>query len=161
MNGLDVVLLIFIGICGILGLMRGLFKTVLPLAGVAIGVVAAGHSYVWIANNIFRSHGTTAYVIAFVAVVLIFLVAAMIVANVLHKLLKLVLLGWVDNLAGLLLGLVFACLVAGAILSLLLKYSVSVSTISDSAVASFVVDKFRLALALLPGDFGGVRSFFR
>lgn len=161
MNWLDIVLLAFLVVTGIMGLMRGLLKTLIPLIGVAAGVIVAGHYYAWIANTIFRSHSTTAYVIAFVAVVLVFLIAAMILSSVLHGLLKLALLGWVDNIAGLVLGLVWACLVSGAVLSLLLKYSVATSTISDSAVAAFVVDKFRFALALLPGDFGQVRTFFR
>lgn len=161
MNWLDFVLLAFLVITGIMGLMRGLLKTLIPLIGVAAGVIVAGHYYAWIANNIFRSESTAAYVIAFVAVVLIFLIAAIILSNILHSLLKLVLLGWVDNLAGLVLGLAWACLVSGAILSLLLKYNVATSTISDSVIAAFVVDKFRFALALLPGNFAQVRTFFR
>lgn len=161
MNWLDVVLLVFLMITGIMGLMRGLLKTLIPLIGLAAGVVVAGHYHTWIADNIFRSQATVAYIIAFVAVVLIFLIVAMILARILHGLLKMVLLGWADHLVGLLLGLVWASLVAGAILSLLLKYSIAASTIADSVVAAFVVDKFSLALAILPGDFGRVRDFFR
>ncbi|MDD4984253.1 MAG: CvpA family protein [Dehalococcoidales bacterium] len=160
MNWLDIVLLAFLVITAVMGLVRGLIKTLVPLIGLAIGVILAGHYHVWVANTIFRSHGTTAEIAAFVVVVFVFLIAALILASVLHGLLKIALLGWIDHVAGFLLGFVWAALVAGAILSLLLKYSVATSTISDSAIAAFLVDKFRLALALLPGDFGRVRGLF-
>jgi hypothetical protein len=56
---------------------------------------------------------------------------------------------------------VFGVIIAGAVLDVLLKHSVGVSTIQDSGVAAFLVDKFPVALSLLPGDFDRIKVFFR
>lgn len=160
MNWLDAALVIFLILMALAGLMRGFIKTLLPLVGLMVGVVVAGKYYTGLAHDIFSSHSTAAYVAAFLVIVLVFLIAAMILAMVLHELLKLVLLGWLDHLAGLVLGAVLGYIIAGAILTILLKHSVGVSTISDSEVANYMVNKFPVALAFLPGDYDRVKDFF-
>lgn len=161
MNWLDAILVIFLILSGFLGLKRGLVKTIVPVIGLIAGVVVAGRYYDALAHRVFSSHSTAAYVLAFAIIVLLFLVVAAILAIALQKALSLVLLGWLDRLAGGILGLLLGSLIAGAILALLLRYSLALPTIGDSSVASFLVDKFPLALSLLPGDFDPVREFFQ
>jgi membrane protein required for colicin V production len=160
-NWLDVVLGIFLLIAAVMGLRRGLVSTLIPLIGLIIGVVIAGQYYMGLAHNVFRSHSDAAYIAAFVVIVLIFLIAAFILTRVLHGLLKVVLLDWANHLAGFLLGAILGGLISGAILSLLLKHSIGVSTISDSKVAAFLVEKFPIALSFLPGSFDAVKHFFQ
>jgi len=161
MNWLDVVLGIFLLLIAIMGLMRGLLSTLIPLLGLIVGVVVAGNYYTGLAHGLFRSHSEAAYIAAFVVIVLLFLIAAWIVTRVLHGLLKVILLDWLNHLAGLLLGAILGGLIAGAILSILLKYDMGVSIISGSGVAAFLVEKFPLALSFLPGDFDRVKHFFQ
>ena len=160
MDWLDLVLVIFLILTALVGFSRGLLRTVIPLIGLVIGIVVAGRYYDALAHVVSKdSHA--AYVAAFAIIVVAFLIAAVILADVLHRLLTIVLLGWVDHLAGLLFGVLFGVIIAGAVLDVLLKHSVGVSTIQDSGVASFVVDKFPAAHSLMPRDFDQVRDFFR
>ena len=161
MNWLDIVLGIFLLITAIMGLMRGLVSTLIPLLGLIVGVVIAGRYYSGLAHGLFRSHSEAADIAAYVVIVLLFLIAAWIVTRVLHGLLKVILLDWLNHLAGLLLGAILGGLIAGAILSILLKYDIGVSIISGSSVAAFLVEKFPLALSFLPGDFDRVKNFFQ
>jgi len=121
--------------------------------------VVAGRYYDALAHVV-SSDSDAAYVAAFAIIVVAFLIAAVILAEVLHRLLSTIFLGGVDHLAGLLFGVVFGVIIAGAVLDVLLKHSVGVSTIQDSGVATFLVDKFPVARSLLPGDFDRIKVFF-
>ena len=161
MNWLDVVLGISLLLTAVTGLMRGLLSTLIPLIGLIIGVLVAGHYYTGLAHGLFRSHSEAAYIAAFLVIVFLFLIAAWIVTAVLHGLLKTVLLDWVNHLAGFVAGALLGGIIAGAILSVLLKYDIGIPTISDSRVAAFLVEKFPMALSFLPGDFDRVKEFFQ
>src|SRR4030042_3921002 len=106
MNWLDAVLVIFLIITAFMGLMLGLISMAIPLIGLIIGIVVAGQYYTGLAHDVFSSHSDAAYIAAFVIIVLVFLVAAAVLTAVLHDLLEIVFLDWVNHLAGLLLGLV-------------------------------------------------------
>ena len=160
MNWLDVTLVLFLALATLLGLSRGLVKIVLPAIGLMVGVIVAGRYYDALAHRVLSSHSNAAYVIAFVLIVTIFLIAAVILAYILQKTLSLILLGWADRLLGGLLCLVIGSLFVGTVLALLLKYSLAVPSIEESAVASFLVDKFPMTLSLMPREFEGVKSFF-
>jgi len=161
MNWLDVVLGISLLLTAVTGLMRGLLSTLIPLIGLIIGVLVAGHYYTGLAHGLFRSHSEAAYIAAFLVIVFLFLIAASIVTAVLHGLLKTFLLDWVNHLAGFVAGALLGGIIAGAVLSVLLKYDIGVPTISDSRVAAFLVEKFPMALSFLPGDFDRVKEFFQ
>ena len=160
MDWLDLILVMSLILMAFVGFSRGLLRTVIPLVGLVIGVVVAGRYYDALAHVV-SSDSDAAYVAAFAIIVVAFLIAAVILAEVLHKLLSTIFLGWVDHLAGLLFGVLFGVIIAGAVLDVLLKHSVGVSTIQDSGVASFVVDKFPAAHSLMPRDFDRVKDFFR
>jgi membrane protein required for colicin V production len=159
-NWLDIILVIFLILSAFIGLKQGLVRTIIPLVGLIVGVLVAGSYYDALANRILHSHSIAAYLFAFFITVVIFLVAATILAVVLQKVLSLTILGCLDRLAGGIIGLAMGCIIAGTLLALFLKYSLAVSAIDDSAVASFLVDKFPLVLSLLPKDFDTVKDFF-
>jgi len=160
MNWLDVVLGIFLLLTAVMGLMRGLISTLIPLLGLIAGVAVAGRYYTGLAHA-FHGHSTAADIAAFVVIVILFMIAAYIVTMLLHRFLKIVMLDWANHLAGFLLGAILGGLIAGAILSILLKYSLGVSLISGSIVAAFLVEKFPIALSFLPGSFDHVKQFFQ
>ena len=160
MDWLDLVLVMSLILIAFVGYACGLLRTLIPLVGLVIGVVVAGRYYDALAHVV-SSDSDTAYVAAFAIIVVAFLIAAVILAEVLHRLLSTIFLGWVDHLAGLLFGVLFGIIIAGAVLDVLLKHSVGVSTIQDSGVATFLVDKFPAARSLLPGDFDSIRVYFR
>jgi membrane protein required for colicin V production len=159
-NWLDIILAIFLILSAFIGLERGLVRTIVPLVGLIVGVLVAGSYYDALAHRLLHSNSAIAYIFAFAIIVVAFLVMATIFAVALQKVLSLTILGWLDRLGGMVLGLATGSIIAGALLALLLKHPFGVSAIEDSAVASFLVDKSPLVSSLLPGDFDRVRDFF-
>ena len=163
MNWLDVVIIIVLAISTFLGLKTGIIKAVLSLAGVIIGVVLAGQYYVALADVLpfFSETSSVAEVVAFA----IILVGVMVIAVVLARLLKwaasVVMLSWVNHLGGAIFGLVLGAIFCGALLAIWVKWLGVGNTITESIVTALLVDKFPLVLALLPGEFDAVRSFFQ
>ncbi|MCX6002834.1 MAG: CvpA family protein, partial [Chloroflexi bacterium] len=87
------------------------------------------------------------------------LVAALI-AMALRSIIKAVMLGWVDRLGGAILGLIMGVLSVSALLAIVVKLTDS-SLITNSALASFFLDKFPLILGFLPKEFGTIKNFFK
>lgn len=78
-------------------------------------------------------------------------------------------LGWLDSLGGIVLGLLVGAMAVAAILTsvgLWVHYapggveSTSAKAIGDSALANLLIDNFGLVLGLLPGEFDAVKEFF-
>ena len=88
------------------------------------------------------------------------LAAAALVAWLLSKVVEAISLGWVNRLGGAVFGLFFGALLLGSVLALWVKFFGAGPAISGSGLASLLLDKFPVVLALLPGDFDAVRSFF-
>jgi len=164
MNWLDIVIIVFLAITVITGLSKGLIKTIIPLVGIIIAVVLAGHSYGSVADWLSTwlhspsQANIAGFAIIFVAVVIV----SLIIASLLSKFLSLLLLGWVDKLGGAVLGFVIGGLVCGAILTIITKYNFPgmEGTIHDSNLASFFVNNFNMVLPFLPSEFDSVRQFF-
>ena len=162
MNWLDVVIIVVLAISTFLGLKTGIIKAVLSLAGLIVGVILAGQYYVLLAERLsFIPQAGVAEIVAFA----IILVGVMVIAVVLARLLKwaasVVMLSWVNHLGGAIFGLVLGAIFCGALLAIWVKWLGVGSTITESVVAAILVDKFPLILALLPGEFDAIRSFFQ
>jgi membrane protein required for colicin V production len=70
-------------------------------------------------------------------------------------------LGWVNHLGGAVFGLVLGALFCGALLATWIKFLGIAKVISESSLAVILLDRFPAVLALLPGEFDSVRSFFQ
>ncbi len=162
MSWLDIAIIAVIGITAFVGLKNGIIKTVLTLAGVIVGVILAGLFYVALADRLtFIPQETVARVAAFAIILVAVILIAGIIAGVLKWLASIVLLGWVNRLGGALLGLIMGSIFCGALLAIWTKFLGISEPISESALATFLLDRFPLVLALLPAEFDSVRSFFR
>ena len=82
-------------------------------------------------------------------------------AAFLKKVAETILLGWVNRLGGAVLGLILGAIFCGALLAMWVKFQGIGDTILDSALASFLLDKFPIVMGLLPSEFDSVRDFFR
>jgi membrane protein required for colicin V production len=164
MDWLDVVLIIMLLIPTFIGWRRGLIGTVVPLVGFVVAIVLAGQFYDSVANWLLHwlHSPAQAKLLGFAIVFIAVLAAALFVASIARRLLNFLLLGWVDKIGGLVFGLLTGALVAGALLSLVMHFFGSRvdATITGSALATFLVDKFPLALYFLPGEFDSVRNLF-
>ncbi|MEE9202782.1 MAG: CvpA family protein [Dehalococcoidia bacterium] len=162
MNWLDIALLVILGLATLWGLRRGLIGVVVPLVGLVVGIVLAGIFYTPIAEGIFSSEAAIARVAAFLIVLIAVMVVASMVSKVLTGMLSLVMLGWANRLAGGALGLVLSGVLLGAVLALVASFPVVGldSAVRGSALAALLVERFPLVLALLPEEFDLLRSFF-
>ena len=162
MNWLDIVIAIILVINLLVGLKAGLIKMVISLAGLVLAIFLAGRYYLSLAGRLtFISSDRAANVVAYVAILIGVMVVAAIVAWLLSKLASAIMLGWLNHLGGAILGVIMAGFFVGAILAIWAKYGGGGTTINNSFLGAFLVDKFPLVLALLPGEFDTIRSFFK
>jgi membrane protein required for colicin V production len=162
MNWLDFVILIFLIVSVIGGIANGLIKSVLSFLGLIIGIVLAGRFYLSMADHLgFISSEKTAQIVAFIIIFLIVTIIAGILGWLLTKIISATPLGIINRLLGGLFGLIAGFVSIGAILALWVHFAGQVDVISNSALASFLVDKFPLVLALLPNEFDSVRNYFK
>ena len=162
MNWFDIVLIAVLVLTTFMGLRRGVISMVLPLAGLIIGIVLAGHYHGavggWLPIDNPKYAGWTGYAIIIVAV----LIVSVILAGILRRFIRLVLLGWVDRLGGAFFGLALGGLFCGAALAACVKFGLGLDFIQDSGIARLLLDCFPAVLDLLPGEFGdAVRDFFQ
>jgi membrane protein required for colicin V production len=162
MNWLDVLILVIIGVATFSGLRTGLIKAIFTLAGVIIGIILAGRLYVPLSEQLtFISQDSIARIVAFVIILGIVMVIAGVLASVLKWIASIVMLGWVNRLGGAVLGFIFGAFFCGALLSIWVKFLGISAPVAESGLAILLLDRFPLALALLPEEFNAIRSFFQ
>jgi hypothetical protein len=81
-------------------------------------------------------------------------------AWILSKIVSTIMLGWLNHLGGALLGLIIAGVLIGSILAIWVKYGSGGNTISNSLIGSILLAKLSLVMALLPGEFDTILSYF-
>lgn len=162
MNWLDMVIAIILVVNLFVGLRTGLIKMVISFLGLVLGTFLAGRYYPAMADRLtFISSDKAAGIAAYVIILILVMVAAAIAAWLLRRMLSMIMLGWLDHVGGAILGLFMAGVFVGAILAIWAKLGVGSSVISSSLLARFLLDKFPIVLALLPGEFGSIRSFLK
>jgi membrane protein required for colicin V production len=162
MNWLDIVIIILLIISAISGLISGFIKSAFSLAGLLGGIFLAGRYYVAFSGLFgFINNDNTARIVAFIIIFVAVMIVATILGIVFTKIISAVLLGWINRLLGAALGVLLGAIFIGALLAILVKYTGSNSIITDSAMASFLLDRVPLVLALLPPEFNSVQQFFK
>jgi len=162
MNWLDIVIIVVLAIQIFTGLSQGLIKTFLGLVGLIVGIFLAGRFYENLGSGLFSfiSNPDAANVAAFIAIMLVVWAVFSIVATILTKIVSAVFLGWVNKLGGAIFGLLMGALFAGAALAVWAKFFGDES-LADSFLATFLLDKFPIVLALLPSQFDSIKDFFQ
>jgi membrane protein required for colicin V production len=154
----DIIILVVIAIPTFIGLKVGVVKALLIVVGGIVGIVLAGR-YSDQLGAVF-SDAAWAKVVAFAVILLATLIVASIIARLVKFALSAVLLGWVNRLGGAVLGFILGAFFCGAVLTMWVKYMEAGDIITGSALASFLVDGFPIALGLFPAQFDSVRDFF-
>jgi membrane protein required for colicin V production len=163
MNWLDIVLIIGLAISVIMGIQSGLIKVAFMLVGGIIGVVLAGQYSDGLADKLSFIPGDGAPgIIAFIIIVALTVVAAMIIGTIVKKVIHIIpLVGWVDKLGGGIIGLLAGAIIIGALLAMWLMYGpVGGDVIIESGLANFLLDKFGIVLGLLPAEYDIIHFFF-
>ena len=160
MHWLDIILLVGLVVPTFIGLKQGLIKAVLSLVGIIVGVILASNFYDTLANAMgFIQNKDIANIIAFVLILAVVIIIATLLARLLKSIVKLVMLGWVNNLGGAIFGFIMGAIVMGAILATWVKFFGS-DMLAESFIAGVLLDRFPLVLSLLPEEFDMVRDFF-
>jgi membrane protein required for colicin V production len=155
-NGLDLFITVVLVVAAFFGWRRGIIGTVLTLIGLVVGVVVAGQTYDGLSNVFdgFIDSPTWAKVAAFAIIA-----ASMVLSRLLKKVLTLLMLGWVDNVAGMVLGLFMSSLGLTAVIGVMgvVPFGSLDGTVENSVLAGFFGDAFLPGvLALLPSEFDRV-----
>lgn len=162
MNIVDIILLILLVPPALVGWKFGLIRSVLGGVALIIGIVLASRFYLQLANSVFDRvfQQNVAIVLSFV-VIFVFVFGTMAIVIVrLDNLVTASILNWVNKLGGAVFGLLIGGIILGALLVIITKFFGDQDFITESAIASFLVNKFPLVMVILPNSFNGVRSFF-
>ena len=162
MNWLDIVIIVLIAIPTLIGLKIGIIKAALSLAGVILGTILAGHYYAALAEQLtFISQANLAKIAAFAIILIGVMLIAGVLAAVLKWIVSAVMLGWVNRLGGAIFGFALGAVFCGALLAIWAKFLGIEGPLTSSGLATLLLDRFPIVLALLPEEFDAVRSFFQ
>jgi len=143
MNAFDIAVIVIISFCLIRGLFRGLIGEVSGIIGVVAGFYGAYTYYPlitpyaekWIENPGIRN--LTAFFLLFCAI----LVIVSLISILIRKVLKLVFLGWVDRIFGLVFGAAKGVLVVSVLFIMITTFLPKSSTIlTDSKFSPYVAE---------------------
>jgi len=160
MNWMDIVLILVLALATFIGLRRGIISLVFPIIGLIIGIILAGQHYGTVGGWLPIGNPEYAKWAAYAIIIVATLIAAVILARILRRFIRLVLLGWVDRLGGAILGLAFGGLLCAAALAACAKFGLGSNLIHGSGIARVLLDWFPVILGLLPEEFDMVRQFF-
>jgi membrane protein required for colicin V production len=161
MNWVDIVIIVLVAGFGFLGWRNGVIRWAFTVAGLIAGVVLAGQFYDELAPVMaFTDSDGVRQVAAFAAVFIAVMIGAWLISRILRTVLKVLLLGWVDSLAGLALGVVGGALAAAALLTAF--GVVPVGSLQDAVAASTLADPLLRSTGFirtfLPAEFDAIKD---
>ena len=164
-NWVDVMVVVLIAALGFLGWRNGVVSWAVAFAGGLVGIILAGRFYRSVAPLFAPvSHSQSVQrIAAFALIVLLALVAGWLLGRAVKSLLNLVMLGWVDKLAGLALGALAGALAAAALVTAMgsLPSTTAQQAVQDSALAASLTQMLGVVRALLPDEFDTVKAILR
>lgn len=162
MNWLDVILLVLLTLSVLGGWKSGLVRSVFGWVALIVGIVLASHFYHPLSESVFGRlfQPGVASVLSFIVIFAVVVVIVGILASWLDRLVTASILSWINKFGGAVFGLLTGCIFCGALLAVVLRFFGTQIFITESAIASLLVDKFPVVLALLPSEFDAIRSFF-
>ena len=157
MNWLDVVIIIILVGFTVAAFRAGLIREVVTLVAVVLGVLIAGHYYDDLADDVllFIKNDKAARVIAFLSLFGSIALLGQLAAFLMKQAVSMLLLGWVDHLAGGAFGLLKGLVLVELFLMLFATYPYLGldKAIDGSAVAPLFLDHGAALLKILPGEF--------
>ena len=161
MNWLDYVIIVVGVMLSFFGWRMGILKGIAMVVGIGVGIVFASRFSPQGADilSTWIESPATAKIVAYIIILVLTLVAATVVAGFARRILSLLLLGWVDRVAGLSLGILATFVIFSGVLTYAQRYDVFglPKTIEESTLGSLMADKFDVVLRglkLIPSDFG-------
>jgi len=157
MNWLDAVIVIILVGFTVAAFRAGLIREVVTLVAVVLGILIAGHYYDDLADDVllFIKNDKAAKVIAFLSLFGSIALLGQLAAFLMKQAVSMLLLGWVDHLAGGAFGLLKGLVLVELFLMLFATYPYLGldKAIDGSAVAPLFLDHGAALLKILPGEF--------
>jgi membrane protein required for colicin V production len=155
MNAVDIVIgiILVIGIGS--GVARGFVRGLLGLVGLVLGITLAIAYYDWLASSAlsFLPGEHVPEVLSFILIFVVVVLVIGAIAGIVSRALRLASLGWIDRLAGAILGLVTASIFASALLFLAVVGGMGQERVlGESKLAPKVVGVTDGVVLLLPAD---------
>jgi len=154
MNWVDIIIVIVLAIGLGKGLANGFVRGIFGIAALVLGIVVAAGNYEQVTEVLFSRLQIGAQgqmILGFLVVFVIVLILVSVVGRIISKALKLASLGWMDRLAGGLLGLIMACVFTGVLLLLVVMAGLQSNTgVSRSIVAPTVIGVMDTIVAYAP-----------
>ena len=154
MNYIDIAVLVIIGASVLLGLYWGLIRQVLSLVGMFAGVVLAGRYgsdvAAWLSSVI--NNQPLSEALGFILVLIVVSSLASLLATLIHRFAGLLFLGWLDHLAGGVLGLIQGALAASVLLVVASAVPLETlrASLREAQSAAILLRVFGTMLLLLP-----------
>jgi membrane protein required for colicin V production len=154
MNWVDIVIVIILAIGLGKGLSNGFVRGLFGLAALVLGIVVAAGNYAQVAEVLFSrlqigEQGQA--ILGFLLVFVIVMILVTVVGRIIAKALKLASLGWMDRLAGGLLGIVMACLFVGVVLLIVVMAGFHTNTaVARSVVSPSVISVMDTVVSYAP-----------
>ena len=155
MNTLDIVFCVILGFLGLRGIFRGLVKEVASILGLILGFVLANVFHGELAPLLEKPLGGPglANLVAYLGIFLGTVAVVFLTAALIRKILKLIMLGWLDSIGGGLLGFFKGALLCSIIVLALTAFLPSKATILTESQLVPYVNMFNTMLAeTLPKD---------
>ena len=154
MNWVDIIIVIVLAIGLVKGLANGFVRGIFGIAALVLGVVLAAGNYEQVTEVLFSRLQIGAQgqmILGFLVVFVVVLILVSVVGRIIAKALKLASLGWMDRLAGGLLGLIMACVFTGVLLLLVVMAGLQSNTgVARSIVAPTVIGVMDTIVAYAP-----------
>ena len=155
-NWVDFVILAILALPAIAGFRFGLIKAVTSLASIILGIMLATALWRQAADiaGAFVSDERAAAFIGYLSILLIVIIAGVVVSYVLRTILTMLLLGWVDKVGGVLLGLFIGCIIVAAFIFALESFGGTVG--GDALAESGLSGYFEFLIPILRGIAGTI-----
>ncbi|NOK63198.1 MAG: CvpA family protein [Chloroflexi bacterium AL-W] len=157
MNSIDIAIIIIILSSSTLGIYWGLIRQVLSTAGLIAGIVLASRYGSNVADTLssFVQNDIITQVLGFLFVMVAVSGLSSLLASLLHRFVGLLFLGWLDHLAGGILGFAQAALACAVLITVgaAVPEQNWLDTLNDSQIAPVLLSAFGGILDLLPASF--------
>jgi len=161
---LDIVLVTLIAVGAIRGFMRGLIREGMAFGGLGVGLVLASQWYSEVAETLrpFVGGGGLLDGLSYMLVVLAVLSVATLLTVIITRVIRLLLVGWIDGVGGLLFGAAQGAVLATMLLVLMVKYPLAGLdlAVGDSGLAGVLLGAVPEVLDRLPPELASVAEFF-
>ena len=163
MNWVDIVIVVLVLGLGFMGWRNGVVRWAFTLVGGVVGVVLAGQLYKTLAPAVpFGDSDAVKQLIAFAVIFVAVMVGAWIAARIVRATLNILHLGWVDSVAGLVLGVAVGAVAATAIISVMGSLPVSSvqDAVDESTLAEPLSENLGFVRGFLPSEFDQINKLW-